>query len=489
MRSHLRRLLLTILALSLPLHAEDTSNSAIAPVPESGMEQRHADKAAAAAKHKYDLLVIGDSITANLEKPVSKAVWDQFYAARNALDLGYSGARTENILWNLQNGELQGQTPKVAVLLIGTNNSDDANYPVVHTPEQIAAGVSAIVHLLREKTPETKILLLRIFPREKVYKKPDGSVRGDARKCAETNLRASELFEHLADGQHVFFLDVDHVFQRLDGSIDPQLMPDLLHPSPDGAMAWAKAMEPTLCELFGDQSHDTPPTNTAIVPVSKLENDFYDWQARHEAVLKTKDQINPEIVLLGDSITHLWGGLPTWQGRGPNGAKSFEETFGGQRVLNLGFGWDRTQNVLWRLDHGEFDGLHPKLVVLNIGTNNYSATKNARANTSEEIADGVREILIRLRSKSPSSHIVLMGVFPCGEKPENPKRKAIVSLNALLSEFGKTPGITFLDIGSKLTQPDGTISRETMADFLHPTEAGYRIWGEALKPYLAEISK
>jgi lysophospholipase L1-like esterase len=254
-------------------------------------------------------------------------------------------------------------------------------------------------------------------------------------------------------------------------------------------MAWAKAMEPTLRQLFGDQSHDTPPANTAIIPVSKLENDFYDWQARHEAVLKTKDQINPEIVLLGDSITHLWGGLPTWQGRGPNGAKSFEETFGGRRVLNLGFGWDRTQNVLWRLDHGEFDGLHPKVVVLNIGTNNFSATKNARANTPEEIADGVREILIRLRSKSPTTKVVLMGVFPCGEKPEVPKRKGIASLNALLSEFGKTPGITFLDIGNKLTQPDGKISHDTMADFLHPTEAGYRIWGEALQPYLAESSK
>jgi lysophospholipase L1-like esterase len=82
-----------------------------------------------------------------------------------------------------------------------------------------------------------------------------------------------------------------------------------------------------------------------------------------------------------------------------------------------------------------------------------------------------------------------MGVFPCGEKPEIPKRKGIASLNALLSEFGKTPGITFLDIGSKLTQPDGTISRETMADFLHPTEAGYRIWGEALQSTLSDLGK
>jgi lysophospholipase L1-like esterase len=285
----------------------------------------------------------------------------------------------------------------------------------------------------------------------------------------------------LADGKQVFFLDVNHLFTRLDGSIDPALMPDLLHPSPAGALAWAQAMEPMLCQLFGDQSHDTPPANTAIVPASKLENDFYDWWARHEAVLKAKEETNPEIVLLGDSITHLWGGNPPTPGRKANGAQAFEKTFAGKRVLNLGFGWDRTQNVLWRLDHGEFDGLHPAFVVVNIGTNNFAGTAHARMNTPEEIAEGVRAILIRLRAKSPESRIILMGIFPRGEKPTDPMRARVAAVNALLAEFGKTDGITFIDLGPKLTQPDGTISRETMGDFLHPAEAGYAIWGEALK--------
>ena len=473
-----------ILAFAASAFAEQAPNSATIPVPQPGMEKRHAEKVAAIASHEYDLLLIGDSITHNFDNPPFQDVWSQFFAPRNALGLGYSGGRTENILWNLANGELEGQSPKVVTLLIGTNNSDDANFKVVHTPEQIAEGTAAIVKLLREKCPASKIILLRVFPRTNSYKNADGTERGSAAKRFATNLRAGELVAKLADGKDVFFLDVNHAFLQLDGSLDPKLMPDKLHPSPEGALAWARAMEPLLAKLFGDEPHDAPPANTAVVPRGKLENDFYDWMARHEAALKVKDALIPEVVLVGDSITHLWGGVPETPGRTPNGAKAFEKTFGGRRVLNLGFGWDRTQNVLWRLDHGELDGLRPGLVVLNIGTNNFAGTQNARENTPAEIAEGVHEILLRIRAKTPGAKVVLMGLFPRGEKADDPARAKVAAVNKLIAEFGKTPGITFLDIGEKLTQPDGTISREMMGDFLHPAERGYEVWGEALKPEL-----
>lgn len=479
----LRPVVLSLLSIASVLADEAPSSSAI-PVPQRGMEARHAEKVAAIKAHQFDLLMIGDSITHNFDKPAYKAVWDQFFAPRNAINLGYSGGRTENTLWNLANGELEGQSPKVATLLIGTNNSDDANYPVVHTPEQIAEGTAAIVKLLREKCPSTKILLLRIFPRTNTYKKPDGTERGSAEKRFETNLRAGELVAKLADEKNVFFLDVNHAFLRLDGTLDPELMPDQLHPSPKGALAWARAMEPMLSELFGDQPHDTPPENTAQTPRAKLENDFYDWWQRHEAILKIKDATDPEIVLLGDSITHLWGGVPETPGRKPNGAQSFGKTFGGMRVLNLGFGFDRVQNVLWRLDHGELDGLRPRVIVLNIGTNNFAKTKNARDNTPAEIVDGIRDVLLRLRAKAPKSRIVLMGIFPRGENPTDPVRAKVADVNQRLAEFGKTSGITFLDIGEKFIDPDGKISRKIMGDFLHPTELGYDIWGDAIRSAL-----
>ena len=253
MFSRFLRPFVVLLIFAASSFAQDAPSSAAIPVPQRGMEQRHAEKVAAVRALKFDLMLIGDSITHGFDNPEFKAVWEQFFAPRNAICLGYSGGRTENILWNLANGELEGQSPKVAVLLIGTNNSDDANYKVVHTPEQIAEGTAAIVKLLREKCLATKILLLRIFPRTNVYKKPDGTERGSAEKRFAMNLRAGELVAKLADGKSVFFLDVNHVFLRADGMLDPKLMPDQLHPSPEGARAWARAMEPVLCELFGDQ--------------------------------------------------------------------------------------------------------------------------------------------------------------------------------------------------------------------------------------------
>ena len=478
-------LIITLALGSSPIaRGQPLTNRAVVPTPQPGTARRHQEKVQAAGTGKFDLLLIGDSITHNLDLPPFKEVWNQFFAPRGALDLGYSGARTENILWNLENGELENQSPKVAVLLIGTNNSDDANYAVVHTPEQIAEGTRAIVDLLRNRLPQTKILLLRIFPRTRVYKKDDVE-RGSAQKRFQANLRASELVAKLADGKAVHYLDVNHVFLRLDGSIDPELMPDLLHPSPRGAVAWAEAMEPKLSELMGDKRRDAGPIdNTALVPVPKLENDSYDWYGRHEAVLKIKDQVKPEIVMIGDSITHFWCGLP--EEKIQRGPQAWKQLFGDRAVLNLGFGWDRTQNVLWRLDHGEFDGLHPRCVVINIGTNNFSRTSHAPANTPAQVAEGIRAICVRVRSKSPKSRIVLMGVFPRGAKADDPFRAKISELNKLLAEFGKVPGITFVDLASQFLGADGQLPRSLMSDFCHPTEQGYAIWAAALKPLLLD---
>lgn len=465
--------------------ASAQENSPSAPAPQRGMEKRHAAKVAAVRDHKFDLLMIGDSITHNLEKPEYKAVWDKYFAPRNAINLGYSGGRTENALWNLLNGELEGQSPKVITLLIGTNDTDDANYPVVHTPEQVFAGTEAIVKLLRERCPQAKILLLKIFPRTNYYKKPDGSERGNVAKRFESNQRAGELCAKLADNAHVYFLDLNHVFLRVD-SLDTQLMPDLLHPSPAGAEAWAQAMEPTLSKLFGDEPKTQPSSNNAIVPVSKLEQDSYDWFARHEQVLKVKDAINPQVVLIGDSITHFWGGEPQTNGARPRGPKSFAEVFSNKRVLNLGFGWDRTQNVLWRIDHGELDGLHPETFVLNIGTNNLTGTKNARASTPAEIADGTREIIKRLRAKEPKAKIILMGVFPRGFEANHPFRASIEEINAQRAkEYANVPNLTFIDLRASFLAADGTLPKDLMSDGVHPTEKGYAIWAAALKPHIA----
>lgn len=219
-------------------------NPAEVPVPQPGMEQRHIEKVAAASKDKFDLLMIGDSITQNFERDEFQPVWKQYFEPRHALNLGYSGGRTENTLWNLEHGELAGQSPKVVTLMIGTNNSDETHFPTHHTSEQIAGGIKAIVKLLRKDLPKTKILLLAIFP---FGERPADNHRGTVL------IQANALIKPLADGKHVFFCDINNVFMNSDGSQNRELMPDYLHPSPEGALRWAKAMEPLLSTLMGDK--------------------------------------------------------------------------------------------------------------------------------------------------------------------------------------------------------------------------------------------
>lgn len=464
-----------------PAPATNAANPAAIPV-EGYSPQRHAEKLQLVKQHQYDLVLLGNSITNNFEKPEYQPVWQQFFAPRNALNLGYSGYRTENILWNIQHGELDGQHPKLVVLEIGTNNIDEKNYPTRHTAEQLAGGIKAIVFAIREKLPETKIMVLRCFP---------GNYGGPNPTSHRVILeRAAEIVSGIADNRYIFYEDVNHVFLHLDGSINPEMMPDWLHPGPAGALAWARAMEPTVARLMGDQLRDTLlPANSAVIPAEKLEEDSYNWYDRHAEVLRIKDSIDPQVVMLGNSITHFWGGLPAVRNadgslRKPNGPRAWASLFDGKRVLNLGFGWDRTQNLLWRLDHGEIDRLHPQKIVILIGTNNTSETAHARMNSAEEIVAGIKAICERIRSKIPGADIILMAILPREEMPDHPRRLLINETNRLLADFARRNNLQLVDIGQKLLLPDGRFPRTMAPDFCHPTEKGYQVWADAIRPLL-----
>lgn len=281
-----------------------------------------------------------------------------------------------------------------------------------------------------------------------------------------------------------------------------KLIPLLLHlPGLVFAQAYSGLADNTATSLV--TKFDTVAVNTAIIPVPKLEQDSYDWWARHAEVLRIKDSVNPEIVLIGNSITHFWGGLPLLKNengepRTPNGPRSWASTFGPYRVLNLGFGWDRTQNVLWRLDHGELTGLHPRIVIIEIGTNNTSQTDHARMNTPAEITEGVAAICQRVHALTPDARIILMAILPREQSPQHPRRHLIDATNKLLAEYARTANLAdnagtahliWLDIGAAFLAADGTMLPGLTSDFTHPTDKGYRIWADAISPYLAPLKK
>lgn len=218
------------------VRAEDKPNDAVVPVPrEGGWMNRHNAFNERVKQGNVDLVLIGDSITQGWENEKGgKAVWAEFYGKRNAVNLGIGGDRTQHVLWRLDNGNIEGITPKVAVIMIGTNNSG------TNTSEQIAAGVKAIVEKLRTKTPNTKILVLGIFPR--------GPNKDDARR--KVTAGANEIIAKLADDKNVFYFDIGPKFLETDGStLSKEIMPDLLHLNEKSYRIWAESIEPTLKQL------------------------------------------------------------------------------------------------------------------------------------------------------------------------------------------------------------------------------------------------
>ncbi len=188
---------------------------------------------------RVDLLMIGDSITHGWEGG-GKETWNKYYAKRHALNIGFSGDRTEQVIWRLQHGEVDGIAPKLAVIMIGTNNTGHR----MDQPAHIAAGVKAILSELEQRTPDTKCLVLAIFPR--------GPNADDEQR--KNNEAANELIKGFADGKRVFFLDISDKFLDQDGTLPESLMPDLLHPNPKGYEIWAQAMEPTIRKLMGEEN-------------------------------------------------------------------------------------------------------------------------------------------------------------------------------------------------------------------------------------------
>jgi lysophospholipase L1-like esterase len=221
-----------------------------------------------------------------------------------------------------------------------------------------------------------------------------------------------------------------------------------------------------------------PQPSTVVAVTQNRDWKNYDWATRHRAIVARNEKVKPDILLLGDSITHFWGGEPAdARARGP---LSYQKYFGAFQVTNLGYGWDRTENVLWRLRNGEVDGIRPRVVMVMIGTNNMSI------NTTEEIAAGATAICDELYVRLPKAKILLIGIFPRGAKPDAGRDK-IEAVNRELARRNGTRNITYLDIGKVFLEADGSISPAIMNDYLHPTEAGYERWGGAIAPTLQKL--
>jgi len=196
------------------------------------------------------------------------------------------------------------------------------------------------------------------------------------------------------------------------------------------------------------------------------------WNQRHEANVKRIKEGNVDLLFVGDSITEGWGNNAVWQ-----------KTYAPLKAANLGIGGDTTENVLWRLENGEVEGISPKAAVLLIGTNNFGL----EGHSPDQVAKGVAACVRTLRKKLPSTKIILLAIFPRDPSPAAEIRKKIKAVNDQIATLDDRKAVHYLDIGPKLANPDGSLSKEVMPDFLHLSEKGYQIWADAMAPLLKDL--
>ena len=218
---------------SIPSTKKDKNGS------DAGFLKRHegflTDKTDLLAKGPIQFLLVGDSITDGWRNKSGRKIFETAFGSYNPYNIGIGGDRTQHVLWRLENGEVDGIKPKVAMLMIGTNNLGNPSN------DEIAAGVTKCVQALRAKLPDTKILLLAIFPRSQ---KADDAARARIKAINETIAKLDD------GGKTIKFLDIGDKFLDADGTLPKTVMPDFLHPNAKGYGIWADAVKPTLDEMM-----------------------------------------------------------------------------------------------------------------------------------------------------------------------------------------------------------------------------------------------
>ena len=443
----------------------------------------------------YEVVFVGDSITHFWESKGAK-VWDANFAGGpyKALNCGFSGDCTEHVLWRLDHGQLNGTNPKAIVLMIGTNNTGHREL-CLESPTDTILGIQAILGRFSKQFPEAKVIMHPIFPR--------GATTNDP--CRVRNDIVNSVIAKFADGKRVFWCDFNSRLLTEDGVLEKTMAPDLLHPGEKGYEIWAEELKPFLDYALG-RSTKAPkstakPAPTAIVakgPKATVPAVKWHWlaNANPKVQARIRDKRVEEAanvdryydaIWLGDSITHFW------EHKGK--VEVFKEMFGAYKILNLGFGGDHTENLLWNITHGGFlDNVHARLITMMIGTNN---TWN---DSAEDIAAGIKECLKVVRAKQPQAKVLLFTVLPRevahkrGERDFRRKAANVddimpkqTKINELIRPLADGKDVILVDLTAKFTDSEGLPDINLLGDGTHPSEEGYRVWADEVLPLYRQI--
>lgn len=280
----------------------------------------------------------------------------------------------------------------------------------------------------------------------------------------KTNIELRRVYQTLkAEGiKELYYLTKEEIGFTQDATVEA------IHPSDLGMQIYADAYIPKIKEILQEDAD----SRTVFQPCMQ-QRDSYDWKERHEQVLKLNKEQAPDVLLIGNSITHYWAGEPT--ASLARGTDSWNQLFKGKVVRNLGFGWDRIENALWRIYHGELDGYEAQKVILLMGTN------NLEQNTDDEIIDGINELVRAVRHRQPQAQIYVTGILPrAWHEPRVAALNQMIQIRLLANEA------TYVDLSAAFLQSDGRIINELFTDGLHPNKEGYQRMAEMLEKAIKE---
>jgi lysophospholipase L1-like esterase len=325
--------------------------------------------------------------------------------------------------------------------------------------EELKQLIVKSVKRLKEKHPSVPVLLVDHagYGGEKTVKENNTRVSG----LNEINRQAFAMMKEEGIGQ-IYLLPREEIGLDFDSFVDG------VHPTDLGmqqyALAYEKCIRKILKEPIGSASTTRPVTQYR-------EPDKYDWEKRHEELLRLNQKNSPKICLIGNSIIHYWGGVTKGSVVQNSDVWNHDmEPFGAR---NFGFGWDRIENVLWRIYHDELEGYSPKQVVIMIGTNNLGI------NTNQEILDGLELLIQAVKARQPQASILIMGLLP-----RRDLEKRIADLNLMIARLASLTEIEYDDAGQCLLNIEGKIDESLFSDGLHPNETGYRNLTTLIKKHL-----
>ncbi|MFD2934263.1 SGNH/GDSL hydrolase family protein [Spirosoma flavum] len=376
---------------------------------------------------------------------------------RPIINLGFSGnGRLEKEIVQL----LPGIDAKLYVLDCLPNLVATVGIP----SDEIKNRIIESVKTLRQKRPGTPVLLVE----HAGY--TDGSLNATRRKLySDANDIMRSAFTQLkTEGINQIYL-----LPKTAINLDMDDMVDGTHPTDLGMQHYADGYEKSIRTILNEP--------TGLYSTTKPCTQFrdaaiYDWETRHRDMVALTKAKPPRLIFLGNSITHYWGGQPQAPiSRGSDSWNAVLEPLGAQ---NFGYGWDRIENVLWRVYHDELDGYAAAQVIIMIGTN------NLQLNSDTDIIEGLKFLVGAIKVRQPTADILLLGILP--RRDGEPR---VMEINKGIAQASGQLNVTFADPGTVFLNADGKINESFFGDGLHPNAEGYQKLLSKLTPYLKPIEQ